>query len=174
MEERMTFKMEDLTKNVKVLMEDYDKRCLEDNWERELRKIVDSAKDFLRQEEALLDFSIYMAERFIEHVTTSVHVATEENFDYIYERGNIILQEVIEVARRKLGGDFIDFFFEDHIKKALDYSAACEFILKDKFNDKKRRMFIESAKFLQVFLTDIHKAYYKMIEGERDGITKNN
>ena len=167
-EERTCKKIEDLSNNVKILTTDYDDRCLEDNWGKELRKIADSAKDFLSSDEILLNFAIYKAERFIEHAMTSIHIASIDNYDYVYERGSVILNECLSLCSTKMNKEFTSIFYEKHIMKALDFAENIKIILEDRYNDKKRRLFIESAKFLQTFLRDIHDVYYKRLDKDRE------
>jgi len=173
LEERIMGIIKPMQTDINVLKKDNAERTQEESWEKELRKIVSASKEFLSENETLMDFALYKSDKFIIHVMSSMAHMEMSSFDYICKSGGVVLKDCVGKAFRLMGDRFVEEFYNDHIKKAEEYSDIVKSILEDKYNDKKRRVFIESAKFLQAFLRDIHDAYYIIREEEIMALREN-
>lgn len=166
-EEKAMVEIKEIKKDICELKKDSQSRTQEETWERELRMIVAASKEFLSDNETLMDFALYKADKFIRHVMSSMPLMLDiESFDYVCKNSGVILKDCVSVAFKLMGDRFVEEFYDKHITKAEKYQEAVKTVLEDRYNDKKRRVFMESSKFLQTFLRDIHDAYYIIREEE--------
>lgn len=145
---------------LKLLVDDYQYRAAEESWHREMLDTVDKAREYLSECPELQRFAIMKAEKFTEYVLFCMKNYGEQDIETLIDRGWGLRDEFKYECGNRFNREFAEDYYKAHDVECTKYMAEIRKIVADRYNDKRRRIYIESLRFMSTFLRIMHDTYF--------------